>query len=337
MKLSELAGRLGVQILGSPDTEISGLASPHTAPEAMTGRLVFFEKIPAFFPSAAAFLIPRPDDKQSSEIREKISQVGFLISEKPRESFRKLLEIFDPYRIIPVGKKQSEVPASVTHGKNFQVGRNVILEERSFFGDDVALMGNNFIGPAVRIGSRVVLHPGVVIEAGCVIGDDVIIHANSVIGSDGFGYEPSPRGAVKIPQIGNVVIGNHVEIGSNVSIDRSTLGSTLIGNHVKIDNLVQIAHNVEIGEGSLIAGQVGIAGSTKVGRGVIMAGQVGVSDHVIIEDGVTIGAKSAVYSNKVVKGHQVVVGIPVQPLREYLKVQVYLGKLSELFKKIKKE
>lgn len=335
MKLKDLADRLGLPVHGVQDTEVMGMAKPT---EAGSGDLVFLEKLPETIPSsAAAFLLPKTAEASLETLKRQNPKAGFLFADKPREIFRRCLEIFDPYRVEHGEEKLSPVPANIRHGAAFRVGRNVIIEDNAVFGDSVTLMGNNFIGKDVRIGSRVVLHPGVVIEAGCVLGDDVIIHANSVIGSDGFGYEASPRGAVKIPQIGNVVIGNHVEIGSNTSIDRSTLGSTRIGHHVKIDNLVQIAHNVEVGDGTLLAGQVGIAGSTRVGRGVIMAGQVGVSDHCVIEDGVTIGAKSAVYSNKVVTANQVVTGIPVQPLREHLKTIVYLGRLAELFKKKKEE
>lgn len=335
MKLKDLAVKLGLSARGALEAEVSGMARPN---EATATDLVFLEKLPELIsPLAAAFLLPKTAETSLENLILQNKKAGFLFADKPREIFRKCLELFDPYRIQPGEEKLSQVPAGIRHGRSFRVGRNVILEEGAVFGDEVTLMGNNFIGKNVQIGSRVVLHPGVVIEAGCVLGDDVIIHANSVIGSDGFGYEASPRGAVKIPQIGNVVIGNQVEIGSNTSVDRSTLGSTRIGNHVKIDNLVQIAHNVEVGDGSLLAGQVGIAGSTRIGRGVIMAGQVGVSDHCVIEDGVTIGAKSAVYSNKVVTANQVVTGIPVQPVREHLKTLVYLGRLGELFKKKKEE
>ena len=186
-------------------------------------------------------------------------------------------------------------------------------------GDNSKIYENVYVGDDVRIGKRCILYPGVVVYPGTVIGDNVIIHAGAVIGSDGFGNAPLPDGTwEKIEHIGNVVIGNNVEIGSCTTIDRSEMESTIIGNGVKIDNLCQIAHNVQVGDNTVMAAQCGIAGSTKIGKNCILAGQVGIAGHLTIADNTTVGAQCGIIGN-VRKSGQVLLGSPSMPLKNYLR------------------
>jgi UDP-3-O-[3-hydroxymyristoyl] glucosamine N-acyltransferase len=187
------------------------------------------------------------------------------------------------------------IAKSARYGKNIFIGAFVYLGENATLGDDTKIFPNSYIGDNVTIGNNTIIHPGVKIYNDCRIGNDVIIHAGTVIGSDGFGFAPQTDGSYKkIPQIGNVVIEDNVEIGANTTIDRATVGSTIIRSGAKLDNLIQVAHNVEIGRSTAIAAQVGISGSTKIGNGVIIAGQAGLGGHISIADNVKIGGQSGV-------------------------------------------
>ena len=187
-----------------------------------------------------------------------------------------------------------------------------------------------YIGDNVVIGDRVVLHPGVVVYHDCIIGNQVTIHAGSIIGSDGFGYAPQSDGSLsKVPQIGNVRIEDQVEIGANVTIDRATIGSTIIRKGVKLDNLIQIAHNVDIGEQTVIAAQTGISGSTKVGKQVMMGGQVGVAGHIQVADGSKVGAKSGI-TKSLKTPHLTWHGNPAIDFTTSMRQQAHTRQLTEL-------
>jgi len=188
------------------------------------------------------------------------------------------------------------------------------------------------VGENTTVGKDCMIYPNVVLRENVKVGNKVIIHSGSVIGSDGFGYVFEEGRYHKIPQVGGVIIGDDIEIGSNVSIDRATTGNTIIGKGTKIDNLVQIAHNVKIGENTIIVAQVGIAGSTEVGDFVTLAGQVGIADHVKIGSGTVIGAQSGIASD-LTKGFYT--GSPALPHREWLRAHALFAKLPELYKKIK--
>jgi UDP-3-O-[3-hydroxymyristoyl] glucosamine N-acyltransferase len=191
-----------------------------------------------------------------------------------------------------------------------------------------------FIGRDCAVGEDSLLYPGVRVMDSCKIGKRAIIHASTVIGADGFGFAPSPKGAKKVQQIGWVEIGDDVEIGSNCSVDRGALGPTRIGNRTKIDNLVQIAHNVEIGDDCFIVAQVGIAGSTKIGNRCVLAGQVGITGHIEIGDGTVIGAQSGV--SKSVEGGKTWFGSPAREIMEMKRIEASLSRLPELLKRVKK-
>jgi UDP-3-O-[3-hydroxymyristoyl] glucosamine N-acyltransferase len=188
------------------------------------------------------------------------------------------------------------------------------------------------LGESVTIGRQSMLHPNVVVYPGCSIGERVVIHAGAVIGSDGFGYGEEAGGRAKIPQIGVVRIGDDVEIGANCAIDRATFGSTMIGNGCRIDNLVQIGHNVQVGEGSVLVAQSGVAGSTRLGRSVILAGQSGVSGHLKVGDRSIVGAKSAVLRD--LEPSSFVVGHPAVDHREWKRTQAALRRLPDLVRRV---
>jgi UDP-3-O-[3-hydroxymyristoyl] glucosamine N-acyltransferase len=226
-------------------------------------------------------------------------------------------------------------------GAEAYIAPYVLIGSNVKIGNQVTILGNVSIADNITIGNHVVIYPGVCIYEGCVIGNNCIIHANAVIGSDGFGFAPSEDGTYKkIPQTGNVVIEDDVEIGSNSTVDRATLGSTIIRKGVKIDNLVQVAHNVEIGEDSVIASQTGIAGSSKIGKKVMFGGQVGISGHVSIADGTILGAKAGVASSIKTPG-QIYSGYPAVPINTFRRSYVVNKNLpalqntiNELIKKV---
>jgi UDP-3-O-[3-hydroxymyristoyl] glucosamine N-acyltransferase len=214
------------------------------------------------------------------------------------------------------------------------VGSFAYVSKGAQIGKQSKIYPHVFVGANVKIGANCILYSGVKIYHDCVIGDNCIIHASSVIGSDGFGFAPLPdRSYKKIPQTGNVIIEDDVEIGSNVSVDRATMGSTILRKGVKLDNLVQIAHNVEVGEHSVMAGQSGIAGSTKLGKYMVVGGQVAISGHLQIANGNQFGGQSGVNAN-IKEENKKWFGTPVLELRDSLRTSAIMRKLPELLSRI---
>jgi UDP-3-O-[3-hydroxymyristoyl] glucosamine N-acyltransferase len=214
-------------------------------------------------------------------------------------------------------------------------GPGVVIERGARVGPGTRLEAGVFLGENVQVGAACHFYPRVTVYAGARIGDRVVLHAGVVIGSDGFGYVSAGGRHHKFPQIGEVTVGDDVEIGSNSTVDRGSLGKTVIGDGTKIDNLVQIAHNVRIGRNCLIASQTGISGSTEVGDNVVMGGQVGVGDHVRIESDVVIGGQAGVLNGKIVRRGTTLWGTPARPLAEFKKMYAYLSTLSALAGKAK--
>ncbi|MFM7684228.1 MAG: UDP-3-O-(3-hydroxymyristoyl)glucosamine N-acyltransferase [Bacteroidota bacterium] len=255
--------------------------------------------------------------------------------------FAKLLEVYNN-----LGKKNPEIePNSFIHPsaevcEGLYLGSFSYISKNALIGKNVTIYPNVFVGEGVKIGDNSTLHPNVIVYQDCQIGSNCIIHGGTVIGSDGFGFAPNEQGEFqKVPQIGNVIIEDNVEIGSNCSIDRATMGSTIIRRGVKIDNLCQIAHNVEVGQNSAMAAQVGIAGSAKIGRSVMIGGQAGISGHLHIADGTKIVAQSGIPSS--VKKSETLMGSPGIPLDDFKKsyfgfrkLPYILNKLAELEKEL---
>jgi UDP-3-O-[3-hydroxymyristoyl] glucosamine N-acyltransferase len=236
-----------------------------------------------------------------------------------------LVGIQSPCFIASTAKlgEQNFVAAFAYIGENVKIGNNV------------KIFPNAVIGENVSIGNNVTIHAGVIIYADCILGNNITIHAGSIIGSDGFGFAPKADGSYqKIPQLGNVIIEDDVEIGSNTTIDRATIGSTIIKKGVKIDNLIQIAHNVEIGENTVIAAQVGISGSTKIGKGVMMGGQSGTIGHIVIADGIKIAARTGITKDFKEAGITLS-GYPAREQSAFLRAQVAQKNLPALEKRVK--
>ena len=228
----------------------------------------------------------------------------------------------------------SFIAPSAKIGTNHFIAAFAYINEGATLGDHVKIFPNVVIGENVKIGNHVTIHPGVVVYADCVIGNHVTIHSGSIIGSDGFGFAPKEDGSYqKVPQLGNVVIEDDVEIGANTTIDRATIGSTFIRKGVKLDNQIQIAHNVEIGSNSVIAAQTGVSGSTKIGKNVMAGGQVGISGHLAIADGIKIAGKTGV-TKSFLTANMTLTGYPAAEQKQSLRSQVYVKNLPELEKRV---
>lgn len=231
-------------------------------------------------------------------------------------------------------QEPSYIAKTAVCGQQVFIGAFAYLGEKVKIGNNTKIYPNAFIGDNVSVGDNCIIHPGVKIYHDCVIGNNVIIHAGTVIGSDGFGFAPQADGSFKkVPQIGNVVIQNNVEIGANATIDRATIGSTLIKSGAKLDNLIQIAHNVEIGNSTVIAAQAGVSGSTKIGNGVMIGGQAGIVGHIQLGDGAKVNAQSGV--SKSIDPGKAVTGSPAYDYTAALRSQAVNRKLPELEKRVK--
>jgi len=258
-----------------------------------------------------------------------------LVVDDAELALAKVLSAFaPPIPRPPIGiDPTAKIASTVMMGEDVAVGPHVVLGERVQIGSAAVLHAGVFIGDDTKLGDHCELFPGAVVRERITLGHRVVIHSGSVLGSDGFGYRWDGSRHVKIPQIGTVIIGDDVEIGSCVCIDRAKFGATKIGSGTKIDNLVQIAHNVEIGEHCIIVGQAGIAGSAKLGRGVVLGGQVAVRDHIIIGDGAMVAATSGIAED--VPPKSIVSGTPALPHRQSLREQAALRDLPDLRNRVK--
>ena len=250
-------------------------------------------------------------------------------------SFAALLEMYSASQQEKTGCEEPvSVAKSATLGENVFIGSFTYIAENVNIGNHAKIHQQVFIGDNVTIGDNTVLYPGVKIYKDCKIGNHCVIHSGAVIGADGFGFAPqADTDFQKVPQIGNVVIEDRVEIGANTCIDRATIGSTIIRRGVKLDNLIQVGHNVEIGENTVIAAQTGIAGSSKVGKNCMLAGQVGLAGHITVADGVKIGAQSGLNSS-IKQPDSTIIGTPAMDYQDWLKSQVVIRRLPILKKKV---
>lgn len=246
--------------------------------------------------------------------------------------------LLNQYNAIKLNKSGIEQPCFVHEtakvGKNAYIGAFAYIGPNVTLGDNCKIYPNAYIADNVTLGNNVTLFPGVTIYFDCVLGNNVTIHSGTIIGADGFGFAPNPDGSyTKISQIGNVVIEDDVEIGSNTTVDRATMGSTIIRKGVKLDNLIQVAHNVEIGANTVIAAQTGISGSTKIGERVILGGQVGVVGHITIANGTQVQAQSGINKTLAEEGKKWM-GTPVSKYNDHMRSQVVVQRLPELERKV---
>lgn len=325
MKTNKIAEFLNGTLIGSGEIEIESVASLKTASK---GQISFVEKMENLAETNAdCLLVPENFDAELSCVLIKVK--------KPKLAFAKIAEVLHPPKKRGKIIHQTAVIAeNARFGKDLFVGAFVCIGENSEIGDGTQLRAGAKVGDNVKIGKNCVLHPNVFVEDNSTIGDNVILHSGVIIGTDGFGFVRDNDKHIKFPQIGTVVIENDVEIGANSCVDRGALGETRIGEGTKIDNLVQIAHNVQIGKRVVIAALTGVSGSSIIEDDCVIAGQVGIADHVKIEKGAVIGAKSAVFPNKIIrKGFWM--GIPVQPIEDYKRQNALLKGLGRLRGEIK--
>lgn len=256
--------------------------------------------------------------------------------QNPKEAFVKLLQFYESLKPQKLGiAKTACVPKDTKLGTGVYIGEGTVIAENVHIGDNVKIYPTCYIGDNVTIADNSILYAGVKIYEDCKIGADCILHAGAVIGADGFGFMPNPDYSYeKIPQLGDVIIEDGVEIGANTCVDKATFSSTIIRKGVKIDNLTQIAHNCDIGENTVMAACCGIAGSVKIGKNCVFAGQVGVKDHVVIEDGVMIGSQAGIHKN--IKKGEKVIGSPALPMMKGLKALGSLEYLPDLIQRVNK-
>ena len=249
------------------------------------------------------------------------------------ECIAKLLQLYQASMPVKKGiDPLAFVSPTAKVGEDCYVGAFAYIGDNAVLGNGTQVFPHAYIGDNVKVGAKCLIKPNVTVYHGCVIGDNVTIHAGSVIGADGFGFAPNSDGYDKIPQIGIVTIEDNVEIGANTCVDRSTMGSTVVRKGVKLDNLVQVAHNVEIGENTVMSAQVGIAGSTKIGAWCMFGGQVGIAGHSTIGDKTFLGAQSGVPGN--IKGNETLIGTPPMEPKAYFKSQAIFRRLPELYKQV---
>ena len=336
---SQIAAIVNGEIIGSSSVIVTDLAKIE---EGQEGTLSFLSN-----PKYEEFIYTTKSsicivNKDFIPVKPLPLSLTLIKVENSYTCFAQLLELYDN-----LNKKEAKIEQpsfidnSAVIGSDLYLGAFAYIGKNVEIGNNVVIYPNVYLGDNVKIGSNTVLHPGVSIYFGCKIGENCIIHAGTVVGSDGFGFAPNSEGVFqKIPQIGNVIIENNVEIGSNCAIDRATMGSTFIREGVKIDNLCQIAHNVDIGENSALAALVAVAGSAKIGKRVMIGGQAAINGHLSIADDTKIVGQSGVV--KTVKEAVTLMGTPAIPLNDFKKSSVgfrklpfILSKLEEIEKKIK--
>jgi UDP-3-O-[3-hydroxymyristoyl] glucosamine N-acyltransferase len=328
--LDELAQLVGGKLAGDGRVVVCSVAAIE---DAGPGAITFLAnpRYHAYLSGcrASAVLVGPGVSAASAALQD--SCTAFIEVADPYYAFAQVLQILSPLALY-----DRQISAQATVHPTATIAANVTLFPQAFVsagarvGERSVLYPGVFLGEGAIVGADCVLHANAVVRHGCSLGNRVILHAGVVIGSDGFGYAGSGDRRIKIPQVGKVEIHDDVEIGANTTIDRATLGKTIVGRGCKIDNLVQIAHNVSIGENSVIAAQVGIAGSSKVGKDVFLAGQAGVVNHIQIGDGAMIGPQSGV-AQTVPAGVMLSSGLAAAPHREWLKVMVLLPQLAKLW------
>ena len=329
--LKEILALLGVETENIPE-EIT-ISGPAKLSEATTVHLGFLANMKyekeLYDTNAVAVLVPE-DFKPRGEVASLLIPVP-----DPYQTITRVLEIFSDVKEETGIMEPVSIGENVNLSEGIYIGEFTIVKAGVSIGTHTKIHPQVFLGANVSIGANTVIYPGVKIYDNCVIGNNCIVHAGTVIGSDGFGFSPGKNGQLeKIPQIGNVVIGNHTEIGSNCTIDRATMGSTMIGSGVKLDNLIMVGHNVQIGDETVIAAQTGISGSTKIGEGSIIGGQVGFAGHLTIAPGSRINAKSGI-GKSVKERNAKLNGIPAFNFMDSLRSQSVYRRLPDLEKKIK--
>lgn len=322
----QIANVIGGRVEGNKDAKVHTFAKIEEGTEGAISFLSNPKYTHYLYDTKSSIVIVNEDVELEKDVDATLIRVP-----NAYESIAKLLQIYEASKPKKTGvAPQAYIAPSAKLGNNCYVGPFAYVGEGAEIGDGCQIYPHAVVGDNVKVGSNCIFYPNTTIYQGCKIGNNVTIHAGSVIGADGFGFAPGADGYDKIPQIGIVVIEDNVEIGANTCVDRSTMGATVIHKGVKLDNLVQVAHNVEIGENTVMSAQVGIAGSTKVGSWCMFGGQVGLAGHITIGNKTFLGAQSGVPGN--LKGGEELIGTPPMNPRQYFKSQAIFRRLPDMYK-----
>ncbi|MBE9576685.1 UDP-3-O-(3-hydroxymyristoyl)glucosamine N-acyltransferase [Flavobacterium proteolyticum] len=326
---AQIAGILEGEVVGNPEAEVFKLSKIEEGTEGSLTFLANPKYTNYIYSTKATVTIVNSTFEPEQEITTTLIKV-----EDAYKSFSKLLEYYNQVKLMKSGIEQpSVISDGVTYGSDLYLGSFCYIGKNVTIGNNVKIYPNSFIGDNVTIGDDCVFFAGVRIYSETVIGNRCTIHSGTIIGSDGFGFAPQEDGTyAKVPQIGNVIIEDDVEIGACTTVDRATLGSTIIRKGVKLDNHIQVAHNVEIGENTVIAAQTGIAGTTKIGKNCLIGGQVGFAGHLVIGDGVKIQAQSGIGKN--LEAGEVVQGSPAFNYGDFAKSFVHFRNLPKIVTEI---
>ena len=324
---TQIAGILEGDIVGNPDVEVSRLSKIEEGTEGSLTFLANPKYKPYIYSTQASITIVNKTFEAENKLTTTLIKV-----EDAYKSFSKLLEYYNQIKINKFGIEQpSFIAESSRYGQNVYIGAFSYIGAHVTISDNVKIFPGSYIGDNVKIGENTVIFAGVKIYSDCIIGNNCVINSCTVIGADGFGFAPNENGEYsKVPQTGNVIIEDFVDIGAATSIDRATLGSTIIRKGVKLDNQIQIAHNVEIGKNTVIAAQTGVAGSTKIGENCQIGGQVGIVGHLTIGNNVKIQAQSGITRN--VKDNEVLQGSPAFGYGDFNKSYVYFKNFPKIVK-----
>lgn len=322
---AQIAGILEGEVEGNPQAEVERLAKIEEGTEGSITFLANPKYTSFIYSTKATITIVSKNFKAEGDLTTTLIKV-----DDPYTAFSKLLEYYNQVKLNKTGIEQPHfISDSASYGEHLYLGAFSYVGEQVKIGNNVKIFPNTYIGDNVQIGDNVTIFPGAKIYSETIIGNDCVIHGGVVIGADGFGFSPNQEGVYsKVPQIGNVIIEDNVDIGAGTTIDRATLGSTIIRKGVKLDNQIQIAHNVEIGENTAIAAQTGIAGSSKIGKNCLIGGQVGIAGHIHIGNGVKIQAQSGIGRN--IKDGEMIQGSPAIGYSDYNKAYVHFKNLPKI-------
>jgi len=327
----QIAEFLGGKVVGNNDAEVTTISKIE---EGKKGSLSFLANIKyesyLYTTQSSIVLV-----NKSLEIKKKVSST-IIIVDDAYKSFASLLDLYQQAKPQKTGiDKVSSIDETAKLGDDIYIGAFAVISQNSKIGNNTKIYPQVYIGDNVEIGENTIIYPGVKIYEDCKVGNDCIIHSGCIIGADGFGFAPQTNEEhKKVPQIGNVIIEDLVEIGANTTIDRATLGSTIIHKGAKLDNLVQIAHNVEVGERTFMAALSGVSGSTKIGKNCMVGGQVGFNGHIKIAEGVKIGAQTGIQAT-IEDKNTMWQGSPAIQLRDFQKSTIMFKKLPELRQEIR--
>ena len=326
---AQIAVILEGEVEGNPEIEVSKLSKIEEGGPESLSFLANPKYTQFIYTTKASIVIVNNIFKAEKEINSTLIRV-----EDAYKSFSKLLEYYNQVKMNKTGIENPVfISKSAIYGENIYIGAFAYLGENIKIGNNTKIYPNVYIGDNVTIGDNVILFSGAKIYSDTIIGDNCVIHISAILGADGFGFAPNEKGEfIKVPQTGNVIIEDNVDIGAATSIDRATLGSTIIRKGVKLDNHIQIAHNVEIGKNTVIAAQTGIAGSTKIGENCMIGGQVGIVGHITIGNNVKIQAQSGI--GRSVKDNEILQGSPALPYSDYNKSYVHFKNLPKTMNRI---